>query len=81
MPPPVPPDLGLVPATIVAGVDASIVVDGAAAADGAVAAFLPQGDASCDGAAALKLYPTGGMLRGGALTVHASLLPPSRLVA
>eukprot|EP00900_Chrysochromulina_parva_P003276 jgi/Chrpa1/1294/Chrysochromulina_OHIO_Genome00005895-RA len=69
-PPPSPPDLTLVPTTIFANVAAAITLFGSALTDGATCAFLPSGNATCAGAAARGLFPTGGVLSGGSLPVR-----------
>ena len=69
-PPPSPPDLILVPTTIFANVAAAITLFGNALTDGATCAFLPSGNATCAGAAARRLFPTGGVLSGGSLPVR-----------
>jgi alpha-tubulin suppressor-like RCC1 family protein len=69
-PPPSPPDLTLVPTTIFANVAAAITLFGNALTDGATCAFLPSGNATCAGAAASRLYPTGGVLSSRSLPVR-----------
>eukprot|EP00900_Chrysochromulina_parva_P011761 jgi/Chrpa1/20586/Chrysochromulina_OHIO_Genome00022374-RA len=69
-PPPSPPDLTLVPTTIFANVAAAITLFGNALTDGATCAFLSSGNATCTGAAARGLFPTGGVLSGGSLRVR-----------
>eukprot|EP00900_Chrysochromulina_parva_P013059 jgi/Chrpa1/21754/Chrysochromulina_OHIO_Genome00027255-RA len=69
-PPPSPPDLILVPTTILANIAAAITFFGNAVTDGATCAFLPSGNATCAGAAARRLFPTGGVLSGGSLLVR-----------
>ena len=51
-------------------VPTAIAFVGTALTDGATCAFLPSGDDTCAGAAAGRLFPTGGVLSGGSLTVR-----------
>ena len=51
-------------------VPTAITFVGTALTDGATCAFLPSGDDTCAGAAAGRLFPTGGVLSGGSLTVR-----------
>jgi hypothetical protein len=60
--PPLPPDLTLIPATAPPNVPTAITFAGNALIDGATCAFLPSGDDTCAGAAARRLFPTGGVL-------------------
>jgi hypothetical protein len=53
-------------------VPTAIAFVGTALTDGATCAFLPSGDDTCAGAAAGRLFPTGGVLSGGSLTVRLS---------
>ena len=71
-PPPPPPDLALIPATISSNIPTAITFVGTALADGATCAFLPAGDDTCAGAAASGLFPTGGVLSRGLVTVRLS---------
>ena len=79
MPPAPPPDLTIAPAAIVAGRDATVTISGAAAIEGAAYAFLPVGDSTCTGAARSSLYPSGGVLQGGELTVRLDTSSPYKL--
>ena len=69
---PPPPDLSLIPATISSNIPTAITFVGTALADGATCAFLPAGDDTCAGAAASGLFPTGGVLSRGLVTVRLS---------
>lgn len=69
-PPPTPPDLNLTPNIVCTGVKATLSITGTAIRDGAVVVFLPSGSETCAGAAARRLFPTGGVLNGGKLTVR-----------
>ena len=71
-PPPPPPDLALIPATISSNIPTAITFVGTALTDGATCAFLPAGDDTCAGAAAGGLFPTGGVLSRGLVTVRLS---------
>ena len=74
-PPPPPPDLALIPATITSNIPTAIAFVGTALTDGATCAFLPAGDDTCAGAAgaaASGLFPTGGVLSRGLVTVRLS---------
>ena len=74
-PPPPPPDLALIPATITSNIPTAIAFVGTALTDGATCAFLPAGDNTCAGAAgaaASGLFPTGGVLSRGLVTVRLS---------
>jgi hypothetical protein len=51
-------------------VPTAIAFVGTALTDGATCTFLPSGDDTCAGAAAGRLFPTGGVLSGGSLTVR-----------
>jgi len=64
-----PPDLTLIPATAPRNVPTAITFVGNALTDGATCAFLPSGDDTCAGAAAGRLFPTGGVLSSRSLTV------------
>eukprot|EP00900_Chrysochromulina_parva_P018692 jgi/Chrpa1/26824/Chrysochromulina_OHIO_Genome00023900-RA len=64
-----PPDLTLIPATAPPNVPTAITFVGNALTDGATCAFLPSGDDTCAGAAARRLFPTGGVLSSRSLTV------------
>jgi hypothetical protein len=64
-----PPDLTLIPATATPNVPTAITFVGNALTDGATCAFLPSGDDACAGAAARRLFPTGGVLSSRSLTV------------
>ena len=70
--PPPPPDLALIPATIASNIPTAIAFVGTALTDGATCAFLPVGDDTCAGAAAGRLFPTGGVLSHGLVTVRLS---------
>jgi hypothetical protein len=69
---PPPPDLALIPATIASNIPTAIAFVGTALTDGATCAFLPAGDDTCAGAAAGGLFPTGGVLSRGLVTVRLS---------
>ena len=71
-PPPPPPDLALIPATITSNIPTAITFVGTALTDGATCTFLPAGDEKCTGAAAGGLFPTGGVLSSGLVTVRLS---------
>ena len=66
---PPPPDLSLIPATLSSNIPTAITFVGNALTDGATCVFLPSGDATCAGAAARRLFPTGGVLSSRSLTV------------
>ena len=67
-----PTDLALIPATIASNIPTAIAFVGTALTDGATCAFLPAGDYTCTGAAASRLFPTGGVLSRGLITVRLS---------
>ena len=72
LPPPAPPDLTLKPTAISSSnAPTAITFVGTALTDGATCTFLPSGDnTSCAGAAAGRIFPTGGVLSGGLLSVR-----------
>ena len=57
------------PATIFANVDTIVAIGGSAAQEGQRCVFLAAGDDTCLNAAAMKTYPTGGVVTGGQVTV------------
>ena len=73
LPPPAPPDITLIPTTISSSnAPTAIAFVGAALSDGVTCTFLPTGDDTCAGAAAGRIFPTGGVLSGGSLDVRLS---------